>query len=173
MTSYRTLPAKSKTVTKTKGPDGSKTRTVRKANGTVKTKTTSASGQTTKSVSKTKFTGKGVKQVTKTTDAKGRTTRTATNAKGRTTVTKKTADGTIKSKTKTKKAPTNRAFGGIKKATGGKPGPSGIKKTGTATRKVKATGPKATPYKGRKPAKSSPMRKGSKPGKNIVGKRYA
>jgi len=126
------MPYKGKTVTKSKGPDGSKTRTVRKANGTVKTKTTSSSGKTTKSVSKTKLTGKGVKRVTKTTDAKGRMTRTATNSKGRTTITKKKADGTIKSKTRTK-APNKvgAGRGPIVRASGG-----GIKKTGTARRKT-------------------------------------
>ena len=166
MTSYAgpsVMPIKGKTVTKTKGRDGSKTRIVRKANGTVKTKKTSASGKTTKSVSKTKFTKKGVKRIKKTTDAKGRTTRTATNSKGRTTVTKKTADGTIKSRTRTKSP--------IKAGTGPAPAPrpfGGIKKTGAVKRKVKTTGPKATPYKGRKPAKSSPM---SKPAKRTTVKK--
>ena len=114
------MPAPKKTVTKTKGADGSKTRTVRKANGAVKTKTTTAGGKTTKSVSKTKLTGKGVKRVTKTTNAKGVTTRSVTNAKGRTVTTKKKADGTVKSKTKTK-APKSRS---IPSSPGGKPGPS-------------------------------------------------
>ena len=140
------MPAPKKTVTKTKGADGSKTRTVRKANGAVKTKTTTAGGKTTKSVSKTKFTKKGIKKVNKTTNAKGVTTRSVTNAKGRTVTTKKKADGTVKSRTKTKA--TKPTMGGP----GGKPATRGPKAT-------KSGGPTPTPYRSSKGRGSGTMTK--------------